>query len=221
MQGRYLVGGFFILVGIMFLLNQFFDIPALNPWKLFQFFWPAVLILGGSYAIIKNPRQFFVPLAIVLVGLAMLLDDYVDFNIWSLWPVFLIIGGLGMIFGQDKAGKNGRAESEEEYSNESAIFWGVEKSVIGKNYKGGNLTAVFGGIDLDLRKAEFIDGAKINTFVAFGGIELRLPEHVEVISKGVGIFGAYENKTNVPSDEKKIKVIVDGTALFGGVDIKN
>ena len=55
----------------------------------------------------KNDR--LIPgLILVLIGAAFLLDNfgYIDFhwsNIWHLWPIFLIIGGVNLVFAHNKS----------------------------------------------------------------------------------------------------------------------
>ena len=58
----------------------------------------------------------------------------------------------------------------------------------------------------------------------FGGGEIRVPENWQVSVQGVGIFGAYEDKTRhfQPDSSQPTKtLVVRGVAVFGGIEVKN
>jgi hypothetical protein len=102
----------------------------------------------------------------------------------------------------------------------------VEKRLNSREFRGGRLQAIFGGIELDLRDAEMIETeAVIHANAIFGGIELRVPETWFVAARGQGVFGGFSDSTRYspPSDPEKPKktLIILGTALFGGVEIRN
>ena len=110
--------------------------------------------------------------------------------------------------------------------NESAIFGGVQKRVNAKEFRGGQLQSLFGGIEIDLRDADMAENqAVLHANAVFGGIELRVPETWYVAARGQGIFGGYTDSTRytepVGTDKPKKTLIVMGTAIFGGVEIRN
>ena len=89
-----------------------------------------------------------------------------------------------------------------------------------QEFNGANLTAVFGSVDLDLRKAVINEDKFVKTSAIFGGIEILAPENVNIKVKSVPIFGATSNKTGRKFDEKLPTIYVDSFCMFGGVDIK-
>jgi hypothetical protein len=81
---------------------------------------------------------------------------------------------------------------------------------------------LFGGIELDLTDAEMKNGATVDVFTAFGGIDIRVPDGWIIKTSGLPIFGGWEDKTRKPRDANKAPVLnIAGTCLFGGVSIKN
>jgi predicted membrane protein len=82
---------------------------------------------------------------------------------------------------------------------------------------------MFGGIELDMRKAaSTLQEIVIEVNAVFGGIEVRVPENWNVTVRGAGIFGGYEDKIfRAPLDAKQPHLIVNGFAVFGGVTIQN
>ena len=60
----------------------------------------------------------------------------------------------------------------------------------------------------------------INTFAMFGGIDVKVPEGVEVRNQVAGIFGGVDIKVAPPQPGAPV-VILKGVAMFGGVEIRN
>ena len=83
--------------------------------------------------------------------------------------------------------------------------------------------AVFGGIERRVTSQDF-QGGHINAI--FGGVEIRVPETWQVAFRGTPIFGGIADKTRVgrttdPSDRRRKVLVLTGTVIFGGVEIKN
>ena len=85
---------------------------------------------------------------------------------------------------------------------------------------GGTLTAVFGGIELDLRQATVTDGAVIDVTTFCGGIEIKPPPGVRILVTGTPIFGGYDNKAEQPIAPDAPTLRFNITAVFGGIEIK-
>jgi hypothetical protein len=99
-----------------------------------------------------------------------------------------------------------------------AIFYGEESRVKG-DYTGGSATAIFGGVELDLRQAKIKDGAVIDIFTFCGGVSLSLPDDVIVKNEVRGILGGSEDKT-MPKSSAKKTIILRGECVLGGLEIK-
>ena len=165
----------------------------------------------------------------LLIGVALLLgcQNILDFDlIWKLaFPTILVIIGLSIVF-KDTLG--GKVSSEIKKLNEKrdgeniycATFAGQNINFDGEKFTGADLTAVFGGVKCDLRKAIIDSDVVINASSTFGGIEIYVPSNVKVKTKSTSIFGGIENKANTEENENSHTIYVNGTALFGGVEIK-
>jgi predicted membrane protein len=106
-------------------------------------------------------------------------------------------------------------------TNYVAVFSGVEDKNESKDYVSSEITAIFGGAEVDYRKIKMADDvAYINVTAIFGGATLIIPENVKVTVKGLPIFGGAENKAISDPDSKK-EIVINYTAVFGGVEIKN
>ena len=87
-------------------------------------------------------------------------------------------------------------------------------------FKGAELTAVFGGIKLDLRNAVFESDTAINACCIFGGADILLPDNVNIKVNSNSLFGGIDNKKHQNSKDNVHTVYLNGTCIFGGVDVK-
>ncbi|HEY6129779.1 MAG TPA: DUF5668 domain-containing protein [Candidatus Acidoferrum sp.] len=221
-------GAVILAIGAIFLLN---NMGIVNAGHFFQF-WPLILIFAGLVNLANPCRRIWG--AILLVsGVLLQLNQlgYGHFSWGEMWPLALIAAGAFAMWSALQArkmaeGLNANNADPRTTLNESAIFGGIEKRLNAKEFRGGQLQSLFGGIEIDLRDAD-IDGAEavLHTNAMFGGIELRVPETWYVVARGQGIFGGFKDSTRYsgPGDGDKPKktLIIVGTAIFGGVEIRN
>jgi predicted membrane protein len=123
-----------------------------------------------------------------------------------------------------------RFAPDEEYINSddmidaSAIFGSVNKIVMSKNFRGGDVTSIFGGTELNFMKADINNIAVVDVTAIFGGCEIIVPSNWKVKVDITTILGGVEDKrpmelmTAAGSD--KI-LILKGSCIFGGVEIKS
>ncbi len=102
----------------------------------------------------------------------------------------------------------------------NAIFSGQKKCYNNAIFKGANMNALFGGVELDLRTAIIPQNCVINCCAIFGGAEIMFPPNVNVIVHSTPIFGGVTNKTVASAYANAPTVEVRATCAFGGVDLK-
>ena len=196
-------GAVILAIGAIFLLN---NMGIVNAGHFFQF-WPLILIFAGLVNLANPCRRIWG--AILLVsGVLLQLNQlgYGHFSWGEMWPLALIAAGAFAMWSALQArkmaeGLNANNADPRTTLNESAIFGGIEKRLNAKEFRGGQLQSLF------------------------GGIELRVPETWYVAARGQGIFGGFKDSTRYsgPGDGDKPKktLIIVGTAIFGGVEIRN
>lgn len=113
-----------------------------------------------------------------------------------------------------------RSQGSDEAETTFAIFGGVERAGnwrVRRNI--ANLT-LFGGSGFDFRDATFTsDVVTLNVFCAFGGVDVVVPEGVNVRNETVAIFGGTDVKNITPSPGAPT-IVLKGLVLFGGMDAK-
>ncbi|HMH70247.1 MAG TPA: DUF5668 domain-containing protein [Candidatus Saccharimonadales bacterium] len=215
---RIVTGIGIITIGVMALLGT---LNIINFNDLFHSWWPLIVIAAGLLMFINDPRQFVWPLIVVVAGILLQLRelDMLHFNVWQLfWPIVIIAIGLSVLINRSYGHKN---VSKKELDEITAILGGNKTSNQSKDYKGGNLTAILGGVELDLRKATIKDEAVLNVTAILGGITLQVPEGWTITSKVMPIAGGLDNKTTTPEGKTGPRLIIAGDVVLGGVDIKN
>jgi predicted membrane protein len=240
--GRFFIGGLIICIGVLFLLQNLGVLYVDQIWR----YWPVILIVLGvsrlSTARSMGGRIWFG--MVTVLGGALLLHNlgYIHGTPWNLtWPILLIGLGFSLLMrgiGHDHfwaprsirqgAGPGNPApanSSSAKTLDEWAIFGGSRRRIESQEFEGGEAVAVFGGVELDLRKAATKrDEIVIEANAVFGGIDIRAPEHWNIVVRGSGIFGGYEDKTlDTRSGEngKRPTLVITGYAVFGGATVQH
>jgi hypothetical protein len=245
---RLFLGLIVIAVGVLFTLDRLGYVNAGDFWE----YWPVFLIAVGLGRVIQpretHGRGFGVLL--VVVGIWFLLSnlDLIRYRFGDVWPILLVlVGGMmvwraitgpswegprqrlreGLITGREAgaAAVGGVAASGSDSSatvNGFALLGAVKRGCVSQDFRGGQLTAIMGGCELDLRHASISSGqAVIDTFAFWGGIEIKVPQEWSVVVQGTPILGAFDDKTvRVGGDGTKV-LVIKGSVFMGGVEVKN
>ena len=236
LSGGMILGIFLVLCGTLL----FIDNLDVLPFSAFALIWPLSYIVGGT---IFGMRTGSLAVRIwsgaaVLGGILLLLREFGVLHIRGsiVWPLGLISAGVVMLIYRlnwtPRADRISFAathdsKSSEHRLNEAAVFGGVKRRVESAAFEGGELTAVFGGIEVDLRRSALAGDPPrtiLEANAAFGGIEIRVPETWRVAIEGTAVFGQFEDKTIPPRPEPGIVppvLIVRGGVAFGGVVLMN
>ena len=213
-----------IIIGIMVLAfgtGAFLDaFNVIEFWPIAGEWWPAAIIVAGLLVFFTDMRQFIWGIALVLIGGFLLLDrqGVVDVNIWeAIWPTVIIAVGLSILV--NKSGSSKRTKTQDTESI-NAILSGTETANNSKDYKGGNINAILGGVELDLRDAVIKKEATLNVSAIMGGIEIKVPDNWQVRSSVFPILGGVEIKNRSTGDDKGPILHIVGTVTLAGVEIR-
>jgi predicted membrane protein len=226
-RGKIAVGVFVVLAGVLFLLKRTgVEFPHwLLSWKTF-------LIAAGVVSLIKHKAKKVFGFFLIAIGSMYVLAEECSLpHIGQfIWPIAIILFGLAMIFkprnNKCKDWKHtdftGGSNHEEDYIRSSTIFGGAKKNIISKNFKGGEVKAIFGGSELNFMQADISGKAELEITAVFGGVKLIVPRNWEVQSELSTFCGGIEDNTIVNNDvnaENKKVLILNGNAVFGGIEI--
>ena len=227
MKKNFLVRAFFgvtiaALGGVLLLRNL--EIIKFDSWNVFWgTVWAAGLILAGLMTIFSSRKASLRVWGLLLMTIGVSIDlgayGVINISVWKIfWPVILIAIGLMVSVGSGGRKRSKKSAADVSGNEKIAIFYGEESRVKG-DYTGGSATAIFGGVDLDLRQAKIKDGAVIDIFTFCGGVSLSLPDDVIVKNEVRGILGGSEDKTVSKSSAKKT-IYLRGECVLGGLEVK-
>lgn len=102
-----------------------------------------------------------------------------------------------------------------------AIFSGNERKGVWYPARNIKILAAFGGVDLDFSEALLPPGdTYIDAMCVFGGVDIIVPEGVNLEVSGVPIFGGIDNKYGDRRIPGAPTIHISAFALFGGIDVK-
>ena len=213
-----------VVFGIAFALNAL-EITNLN--LLFDGWWTLFIIVPCSIGLFTESDKIGNIIGIA-VGVLLLLScqKILSFDlVWKLAiPIAIIFIGLKLIFKDGLRNKSDKIimklkENGSSLKQYCATFSGQNLDFDGENFDGADLTAVFGGIDLKLNNAIIDKDVVINICSVFGGVDVFLPDNVNVKVSSNSIFGGVSNKKN-KSENAQFTVYINANCIFGGADIK-
>jgi hypothetical protein len=101
-----------------------------------------------------------------------------------------------------------------------AIFGGITRSGKWRVRKNIQALALFGGMDLDLRNAIFeAPVVEISGFWCFGGLDIKVPEGIDVRDQTAGVFGGTDIRDIGDPAPGAPTLVIKGMTLFGGVSV--
>lgn len=230
--GRALGGLIIVAVGTILLAKQ---VGADIPYWIFS--WPMLLIAVGFYVGARHSFRHWGWLIPVAIGTAFLLEDLIpgvrikEFA----WPLIIICIGLVMIFRSRlrnrgdlfKRWEKNAAQTDQSSEGffESVIIFGEnKKQILSKDFKGGESVCVFGGVEINLTQADINGRVSLELVQVFGGTKLTVPAHWKIETEEmVSIFGGLNDKRQIQNsvtDQTKV-LVLKGTSVFGGIDIKS
>jgi predicted membrane protein len=207
--------------GILLTLDNLDLMRFHDVWR----FWPAVLIVVGVMQILWADRTSGLGSGAVLaaVGAVLLLGNLhiLRFSLWNYWPLILVAIGASIAWQALERGHD-PSTSARDLVTGFAFMSGVVRSCNSQSFRGGDLTAIMGGCEIDLRQASITaDGAAINALAFWGGVEIKIPEDWNVQSSVIPLLGGFEDKTRPPREASTKTLFLKGFAIMGGIEVRN
>ncbi|MFT4153891.1 LiaF transmembrane domain-containing protein [Parafilimonas sp.] len=118
---------------------------------------------------------------------------------------------------------NEKDAADAEFVEINAVFGSVNKLILSKNFKGGEVNAFMGGAEINLVQADIKQTVELEINAVFGGAKLILPGHWNVKNRMTAVFGGVEDKrqASISSPDANKTIILKGACVFGGIEIRN
>jgi predicted membrane protein len=218
-----------MVAGLLFLANNF----GLLDYEIrrYIFRWEVIPILLGISFILGRNHNRTTGVVLLVIGVMLYSRDFLHFhfNFWQIfWPAVLIMAGFMIIFRHriDRGNPKDQVLSSEDMIDEVAVFGGGDRVITSQQFQGGKVTTIFGGLNYNMLKAKLAPGDNyIDVFCLFGGMKLVVPEGWTVKIRVTSLFGGFSDKHRyrIPeaTSESGSQLIIKGTAIFGGGEIKS
>jgi predicted membrane protein len=220
--GQLVLGVSIAVLGVLFTLDNLHILRAREVLR----FWPVALIAIGLVHLsqAKTAAGTVGGGVWILVGVVLLGGRLGLFhaNIFSLWPLILVLVGARIVW-QTTAGDRALDQGDAGATVSAiAVMGGFERRITSHEFRGGEITAFMGGGKLDLREAVPAGGqAVINIFAMMGGFEILVPEGWRVISELTPFMGGIEDKSRTSTQPTAPCLVLRGFVMMGGVTLKN
>jgi predicted membrane protein len=194
-----------------------------------------VMVLIGGYVMLDDILDGFnlpdiaTPVAVVVLGLYLIFKPKNTLNFkkdkWRRkhgdYNTFEQVNPLGQ---DPNATSDAKKDfNPNDYIDSVNVFGGSNQVIYSKNLKGGEITAVFGGGDINLTQSDFEGQIILDITAVFGGVKIVVPPTWQIKSEVTAVFGGVDDKRAIyPAIEQANKlIIIRGTVLFGGVEFKS
>jgi predicted membrane protein len=225
---KYVFGIIVILIGLLLLSRNTGQLPP--GWMPVVFSWQMLLIGIGVISLFG--KDSYIPgIILILIGGIFIIPKFgvLPFSVHSLfWPAILIAIGLIILFkGFGRRQFQHRPEDrklEDGYIHEETIFGGTKQRVTHQQFRGGKISCIFGGAEVDLSLASLAPGEHtLEISAIFGGATVIVPSDWKIIIKNSSFLGGFEDKRRLikeSSDPSRV-LIIQAEAIFGGGEIKS
>ena len=212
-----------VTLGVLFTLDNMGVVRAGEILR----WWPAALVLYGLARLTGFCCRTNMTAGAVftVVGGWLLLHNLhlLRYGLWDLWPLVLVAVGGSMVARSLARGRGAVPGADPASTISAFAMWsGTQRKVVSQSFRGGDVTAVMGGHEIDLRAAKTApEGAVIDLVVWWGGVVLRVPEDWAVSCEAVPLMAGIDDHSRPPSAEAKGHLILKGVVVMGGVEVKN
>jgi predicted membrane protein len=226
-NNRVIIGVVLVLAGLFLVVRNTGFFPDFIDNVIFS--WQMLLVVIGLVMTIGASEKTGGIIVMAVGGFFMIpLLFRETFHMYNMfWPAVFII--IGVIFISTKRRGWGTATSKgiagDDYVDLVNVFSGGERQIVSQNFQGGKISAIFGGIELDLTKAKLTQGVSVlDIACVFGGATIIVPDDWYVTIEVTPVLGGFSDtrKLNPGRTVDPAKhLLIKGAVVFGGGEVKS
>jgi predicted membrane protein len=238
-------GGLLVAWGVLALLDSLGLVELRN---VLRTFWPVLILAWGlSTMVFSHHGRRWLGVFAVVLGTVFLGNQLMWWTVRlsMLWPLVLIAVGFRVMLRRggwrraprmrhpegdtpstDTTTRLNNTEDDRTHQGatlrELAVFGGIERRIASQTFRGGDATAIFGGVQLDLRDCRMAGHeAAIDVLAVLGGVSLTIPRDWMVDSQISAFLGGVDDRSSPPVEGSSMRLVLTGQTIFGGIEIKN
>ena len=222
-SARILPGAVLIALGLALLAGNILSVDVLET------FWPLILIALGLVWVIRGP--LWLGVVSIVAGTIFLADNLgAGVDMQTYWPLLIVAVGVTLLLQRrdrtriNPISMSGNPEvltDDESMIDISTTFSGANRVVTSQAFRGGSVSATFGGAEIDLRQAQLHEnGADMNVSATFGGVTLHVPPTWVIHQNGSSVLSGVEDvRSNHPTEGPVLRLRTSTT--LGSVTIED
>lgn len=226
-HNRVVIGVILVLAGVLLIMKNAGFFSHFIEEVIFS--WQMLLVTIGLVITIGSSGSKTGGIILMAVGAFFLIPEIFSeaFNIYNMfWPSIFIIIGVIFIFSRRRWRPSGHiSETGEEFIDYVYVFSGGERQIQTANFRGGKVTAVFGGAEIDLTRSSLAPGVNtLEVACVFGGITIKVPDEWDVKIEVTPVLGGFGDERKLREGRTVIQgkqLVIKGAVVFGGGEIKS
>jgi predicted membrane protein len=227
-NNRAIIGVVLVLAGLFLVIRNTGLFPEAIDHIIFS--WPMLLVTIGLVITVGSSGAKTSGIIVMAVGAFFLIPRIFSetFHIYNLfWPAIFIIVGVIFIFTKRRGWNSVSTEpvTGDDYIDYVNVFSGGERQIVSQNFRGGKVTAIFGGSEIDLTRAALAPGrSELEIACIFGGTTIIVPGDWLVTIEVTPVLGAFgDSRKIIPgrTQDTTKQLVIRGAVVFGGGEIKS
>lgn len=226
-KNRVIIGVILVLAGLFLVIRNTGFFPDFIDHVIFS--WPMLLVAIGLVLTLGNTEKT-AGVVVMAVGGFFLIpmifrETFHAYNMF--WPSIFIIIGIIFIVTKRKGwnAATSKGMMGDDYIDYVNVFSGGERQIVSENFKGGKVSAVFGGMELDMTKAKLAPGRnELEIACVFGGATIIVPDNWFVTIEVTPVLGGFSDSRKLSpgrSVDQTSQLVIKGAVIFGGGEIKS
>lgn len=218
-----------LIIGLAILaLGTLWTLDNLNVLESEDFtqWWPVVLIAIGLVKFAGRTTNRIGPVLLIVIGTVLLVSNIANYDIdlGDLIPLAFAAWGAKLIWDAlSRRSVRPEIANSDAMVHAFAFMGGVHWHSNSREFRGGDASAIMGGVEVDLRNVQIKPGeeAMIDALAIMGGVEIQVPAGWRIIGDVLPVMGAFENNATAAGTENAPVLRVRGTAVMGAIEVKN
>jgi predicted membrane protein len=226
-SNRPIIGVVLVLAGLFLVMRNTGVFPDFIDNVIFS--WPMLLVVIGLVMTLGAAEKTSGVIVMAVGGFFLIpmifRETFHAYNMF--WPSIFIIVGVIFIASKRKGWNSvtSTATVGDDFIDYVNVFSGGERQIVSENFRGGRISAVFGGMELDLTKAKLATGRnELEIACVFGGATLIVPDDWNISIEVTPVLGGFsDSRKLIPGrtvDTTK-QLVIKGAVVFGGGEIKS
>jgi predicted membrane protein len=226
-NNRVIIGVILVLAGLFLVIRNTGFFPEFIDHVIFS--WPMLLVTIGLVMTLGASEKTAGIIVMAVGGFFMIpLLFRETFHMYNMfWPSIFIIIGVIFIITRRKGWNavTSKGMVGDDYIDYVNVFSGGERQIVSENFRGGKVSAVFGGMELDLTKAKLAPGRnELEIACIFGGATIIVPDNWSVIIEVTPVLGGFSDSRKLSPGrnvESSSQLVIKGAVIFGGGEVKS